>query len=294
MKNLSGLCVPICTPFDESGEHVDEVALREHIDAMLAAGVDIILVCGGTGEFAFLRPDEKKQLVEVAAQHIDDRALFMVQTSDMSTADAINSAKHAEDFGAHAVMIMPPHYEGGPDDAGVIGYFEEIAAAIGIPIMIYHAPQFSGVDITSCFDRLLRIDNVKYVKDSSGDFARSQEMLAAGAIVFSGDDTLGFSAVAAGFPGCMWGSINVMPEQAVTLQNLVKSGDMARGRELWSQMIPVLSFIRNHVYNAAVKAAVNMSGRSIGPCRKPLLPLTDTERRELRSVLEPLGLVASA
>ena len=144
MKNLSGLCVPICTPFDESGEHLDEGALREHIDAMLDAGVDIITLCGGTGEYAFLRPDERKQIVEVASQHIGSRAAFIVHASDMVTADAVQSARHAEQHGAHCLMIMPPHYEGGPNDEGVIAHYEAIAAAVNIPLMIYHAPQFLG------------------------------------------------------------------------------------------------------------------------------------------------------
>ncbi len=54
MKQLKGICVPICTPFTADGARVDERALRAHIDSMLEAKVHIIAVCGGTGEFPFL------------------------------------------------------------------------------------------------------------------------------------------------------------------------------------------------------------------------------------------------
>ena len=64
MHDLTGICVPICTPLDPSGERLDEPALRAHIDSMVEAGVHIILVCGGTGEFPYLRATERRQIAE--------------------------------------------------------------------------------------------------------------------------------------------------------------------------------------------------------------------------------------
>ncbi len=67
MKALKGICVALCTPFTQDGEKVDEAALKTHIDSMVEAGVHIILVCGGTGEFAYLRPEERRRIAEVAS-----------------------------------------------------------------------------------------------------------------------------------------------------------------------------------------------------------------------------------
>ena len=52
MSDLKGICVPVCTPFDKSGDGVDEGALAAHVDTLLDARVHVILSCGGTGEFA--------------------------------------------------------------------------------------------------------------------------------------------------------------------------------------------------------------------------------------------------
>ena len=104
MKNLTGVCVPICTPFDDSGEQVDETALKNHIDSMIDAGVHIILVCGGTGEFAYLRAAEKKRIAEVAAQHIDGRVAFMAQTSAISTSETIEFTKHLAGIDGHMAV----------------------------------------------------------------------------------------------------------------------------------------------------------------------------------------------
>jgi len=118
MKELRGICVALCTPFTEDGEQLDEPALGEHIDSMLEAGAHSILVCGGTGEFAYLRPDERKRIVEITSKHIGERVPLMVQTSAVNTRDAIEYSRHAQEHGADFLLILPPYFEG-PDADGV-------------------------------------------------------------------------------------------------------------------------------------------------------------------------------
>jgi len=290
MKELKGICSALCTPFTEDGEKVDEAALKDHIDSMLEAGIHIILVCGGTGEFAYLRPEERKRIAEVTSKHINGRAGFMVQTSTVNTADAIEYAKHAEGVGADCLLILPPYFEG-PDSEGVYYHYEKIAEAINIPIMVYNIPVHSGFDITpGFFKRLTEIDNIQYIKDSTGDLLRIQELLVTGAKVFNGGDPIAFFSLTAECPGCVWGAPNAMPKEAVDLYNYVASGKLEEARDLWKRMFPANHFFWTHVYNAAVKAATNLSGRKVGPCRKPVQPLTDSEREGLKEALKPLGI----
>lgn len=290
MKELKGICTAICTPFTDDGEKVDETALRNHIDSMLDAGMHIILVCGGTGEFAYLRPDERRRIAEIASKHIDGRAGFMVQTSAINTVDAVEFSKHAEDVGADCLLILPPYFEG-PDNNGVYYHYEKISEAINIPIMVYNIPVHSGIDITpDFFKKLMEIDNIQYIKDSTGDLIRMQELLAIGAKGFNGGDPMAFYGLLAGCPGCVWGGPNAMPKEAVDLYEFIVSGKLAEAKELWEKMLPANLFFWNHVYNAAVKAATNLSGRKVGPCRKPVQPLTDAELKELKKTMEPLGI----
>ena len=290
MQELKGICTAICTPFTEDGENVDETALKNHIDSLLEAGMHIILACGGTGEFAYLRSDERRRIVEIASKHIDGKAGFMVQSSAINTADAIGFSKHAEDFGADCLLILPPYFEG-PDNSGVYYHYEKIAEAVNIPIMVYNIPVHSGIDITPAFfKKLMEIDNIRYIKDSTGDLIRTQELLSNGAKVFNGGDPVAFYALLAGCPGCVWGGPNAMPKEAVDLYECIVSDKLAEARDLWRKMLPSNLFFWNHVYNAAVKAATNLSGRKVGPCRKPVQPLTEVELKELKKALEPLGI----
>ena len=290
MKELKGMCSALCTPFTDDGEQVDETALRNHLDAMIEAGIHIILVCGGTGEFAYLRSEERRRIAEIASKHIDGRAGLVVMTSAINTADAIEFSRHAEGVGADCLLILPPYFEG-PDNDGVVYHFEKISGAINIPIMVYNIPVHSGIDITpELFKRLREIENVQYIKDSTADLVRIQELLAIGANVFNGGDPIAFFSLLAGCPGCVWGACNAMPKESVDLYNFVVSGRLEEARGLWKRMLPTNLFFWTHVYNVAVKAATNLSGRKVGPCRKPLQPLADSEMRGLKEAMEPLGI----
>ncbi len=289
MTKLGGICVPICTPFDETGERLDEGALRAHIDSMIEAGVHIVLACGGTGEFPYLRPDEKRRIAEIAAKHIAGRARFVVQTSAINTADGIEYAKHAEGLGADAVMVLPPYFEG-PDQNGVRDHYERIARATRTPIMVYNIPQATNIDITPDFFReLLEIDNIEYIKDSTADLVRIQQLLTTGGTVFNGADPIAFAAFVAGCPGAVWGAVNAVPAEAVALYDLVSADKLNEARALWRRMLPLQLFLWEHVYNAAAKAATNLSGRPVGPCRLPVQPLDDTAMAALEAALASLS-----
>jgi len=292
MKELKGICAASCTPFKEDGKKIDEDGLKVHLDYLIEAGTHIILVCGGTGEFAYLRPEEKKRIAEVSSKHINGRTAFMVQTSAINTDDAIDYAKHAEGVGADGLLVLPPYFEG-PDADGVYYHYEKIADAVNIPIVAYNIPVHSGFDITpQFFKRLMEIDNIKYIKDSTGDFVRIRELIkVAGdkAKVFNGADPIAFESLLAGSIGCIWGAANAMPKECVQLYDLIMANNLVKAKELWERMLPANLFFWSHIYNSSVKAATNLSGRNVGECRKPVQPLKDFELAELKEVLKPLG-----
>ena len=291
MKSLKGICVALCTPFTKDGEKVDETALRKHIDSMLQEGVHIILVCGGTGEFAYLRTEERRRIAEIASKHINGRAAFMVQTSAVSTQEAIEASKHAESVGADGLLILPPYFEG-PNYDGVYYHYEKIAEAIKIPIMVYNIPQSSNIDITPEFlKRLMQIDNVRYIKDSMESLKRIQELLLVSGDrikVFNGGDSIAFYSLVAGCTGAVWGATNAMPKESVKLYDLVQAGKLVEARDLWKRMLPPNLFFVSHVYNVSVKAATNLSGREVGLPRKPQMPLTASEMKELKEAMKHL------
>jgi 4-hydroxy-tetrahydrodipicolinate synthase len=289
MSELKGVCVPACTPFDKTGDTVDEKALSAHIERLLEAGVHAVVSCGGTGEFAYLSEAERRQIHQLITTRVRGRSKFVAQSSAVSTRDTIENAKFAEGLGADAIMILPPYFEG-PTMDGVMWHYETVARAIKTPIVVYNIPQNTNRDITpELFGRLLQIDNIQYIKDSTGDFTRIQQLIATGGKVLNGGDTLAFPALVAGCPGLIWGGVNATPKEAVRLYDLVTKGDLNAAATVWKSLLPAQIFYWTHDYNSSVKAATNLLGGNVGICRKPALPLSELDMAELKSALSSLG-----
>jgi 4-hydroxy-tetrahydrodipicolinate synthase len=284
MSELKGVCVPICTPFTAGGEQVDEVALRDHIDAMIDAGVHIICVNGGTGEFPFLSELEKRHILEIASKHIAGRCKVIAHVSCVRTQDTVEAAKHAEGHGADAIMVLPPYFEG-PDVEGVLWHYDKISQTVALPIMAYNIPQCSDFDITPpVFQRMLQIENVRYIKESTSIMLRIEDLVAQGAKVFCGCDFLMLYALLAGASGCFWGGANAIPEEAVRLYNLYSAGKLSESLDLWHRIQPLNRLFWTIPFNPAVKEATNLSGRPVSECRLPVQPLSTEQKEMVRDI----------
>ena len=289
MTDLEGVCTPVCTIFSDDGSVVDDTALRKHLDTLLDAGVPVITACGGTGEFSFLRPAERRRIAEIVARHIAGQARLIVHASAVMTEETIEYAKHAEDLGADALLLLPPYFEG-PNLQGVYEHYARVASAVATPIMAYNIPVHSGIYLDpDFFARLSReIETVRYLKDSTGDFLALQEFVRRGAKVFVGCDPLMYHGVLAGATGCFWGTSNAIPAQAVQLYELAAAGDLPTANALWQAIYPVNQFVWSHPFNPSVKAAGRLLGHDLRECRRPVQPLTGEEMIALREALRPL------
>ncbi len=289
---LHGVCAAMTSPFDDTGEHLDEGRLRDHIESLIDAGVHGLVLCAGTGEFAFLSDDEKDRIISLGCEIVDGRIPVVAQTSAITTTDAIERTRRAADHGAAAALVLPPYFEG-PFERGVLFHYEKLAKAIDIPIVLYNIPVNSGFDIhPDLYRQLMAMENIDYIKDSTGDLIRLQKLIGIGGHVLAGADPLAPYAARSGAAGWIWGAANVMPHECVQLWNLVQSGDHAGALRLWEQMLPAnMFFWENNVdaeYNSAVKTATNMVGRAVGPCRRPVMPMTRQGRVALQTALSTL------
>lgn len=289
MDTLKGICAASVTPFNDYGK-IDELSLKKHLDYLVESGVHIILVCSGTGEFAFLRENEKKYLAEIAGNHLKKyNVKFMVQTSAINTEETIEFSKHAEDQGADGLLVLPPYFEG-PGEDGVFYHFEKISKNVNVPVMVYNIPQYTNFVIRpEFFKRLLELDHIDYIKDSSEDYFNLLKYLnitESRDSIFNGFDATSFEALMAGAGGCVLGMANIIPKSFVKLYNLMTQNKYAEAKELWDRMLPLNLFICSNPFSQAVKAATNMNGSIVGKCRKPLEDLPESVLREMRMILD--------
>lgn len=155
--------------------------------------------------------------------------------------------------------------------------------------MVYNIPQFSGFDITpEVFSRLREIDAVRYIKDSTSNMLRLEQLAASGAGVFNGCDYLNLYGLMAGCAGCFTGAGNAMPKETVQLYDLYQAGKLAEALALWRRMQPLNKLLWTLPFNPVAKASANLSGRKVGECRRPVLPLTADQMAAVKEAMVPL------
>jgi 4-hydroxy-tetrahydrodipicolinate synthase len=273
---LSGVLTALATPFTPDGQ-IDEKALRRLVDRSIDGGVDGVVACGSTGEFAAMSGAERRFVVETVIDQTANRVPVVAQTGAMSTAEAVELSRHAEAAGASVLMVVAPYYEPLSLDE-TVEYLRTVAAAVDIPIMLYNLPVATGVNLDpDTVGRLAReIDNIRYIKDTSADMAQAGQLIHRHGDVIStfvGWDSLLLAAITEGAAGVMAGTANVMPAQLVSVHRALTAGDLTRARREWAQLYPLMNAIMSAPFIPAIKTALNALGFPAGSPRKPLAAL---------------------
>ncbi|MFL2806592.1 MAG: dihydrodipicolinate synthase family protein [Paracoccaceae bacterium] len=291
MKTLKGILAAMCTPMDKHGEAIDMGAYRAHIDEMIDAGLHGTVLGSGTGEYAYLTQNEKRKLISEGARHVGKRITTVAQVTELSTQEVIDGALFAQDVGVDAIMIMPPYLEP-PNERGVMYHYTAVAKAVSIPIVMYNVPAQAAPLTEDLYRKLIAVENLDYVKDSSGDIAGIQKLIAIGGKVLNGADPYAPYSLMAGSVGMIWGAANFMPNECVKLYNLIDQGKLNEAMELWDCMKAICLWLwsnRHDVdYLTGVKAATRLTGRDMGGARKPLPPVPSAARHDIRLALSKL------
>jgi 4-hydroxy-tetrahydrodipicolinate synthase len=293
MEKLRGTFVVMVTPFTPD-ERLDEKGFRENIDWYILEGIHGVICLGSTGEFANLSIEERKSVIDLTVDQVRDRVPIIAGTAANSTRETIEMTKYAQDAGAVAALIVAPFY-GLPTQEDLYEHYKSISENVSIPIMVYNNPGFSGVDMLApLIERLAVIDNILYLKESTGDIKRVHEiMLRCGdrIDVWCGWDDLAYEFFSLGCRGWVAPVANFMPKTAVELFTLVEKKEYEKARALYFKMLPLLSYLEEGQLLAKVKEAMNMIGKAGGKPRRPFLPITEEQKNELRAMLSEVGLI---
>lgn len=291
--DLHGILAAVTTPFTPDARAVDEAVLIDQAHRLVAAGIHGIVTTGTTGEFGTLTSTEYRRVIECYVQAVDGRIPVVAGIGSLSTAEAIDLARHAEAVGADAVMLLPPYY-GGVNWQTLTTFLGDVAASISIPIVYYNVPDATGTRLTAGqIAELGSIPGLDYLKDTSGDAVALTELLVAHAdriTAFNGWDTLTFAGIAAGAKGSVWGVAGIVPELAVEFwETLAVKGDLIAAREQWRHLWAISDFLESVDYVAGIKAGLELVGHPVGPARRPIIPLSDSERATFRAILAAAG-----
>ncbi len=292
---LQGIFVPNVTPFDESGDIIEE-AMKDLVDFWMDAGVSGLVVNASTGEGPLLSREEKRGLIEQVRDLIDGRGLVIAGTGAIGTRETIELTRDAEDLGADAALVTTPFFFK-PTEEELVEHFMALDAAVDLPVILYNVPKFTGYTVApSIVDRISgECASLVGIKDSSGNpgaMAENIRLFGDRISVLSGAADMTMPTLALGGRGAILAVANFIPEICVGLYEAAKRGDLeeaGRSQHLVSYVNKVL--VREHPQVAAVKAALSLKGHAAGIPRRPLKPLSDDMRETILRDLQSKDLL---
>ena len=295
-SQLSGVLTALATPFTADGR-IDEQKLRFLVDRSIDGGVDGVVACGSTGEFAALSADERRLVVETVVEHTAGRVPVVAQTGATSTSEAIRLSRHAQNCGADVLMLVTPYYDplSLPE---ATDYIRAVAEAVEVPVMLYNIPATTGLNLDpETVGKLAReVENVRYIKDSSGDMGQATQLIHNHGEHIStiiGWDSLILAALTEGAAAVMAGTANILPREIVAVHRAVAAGDFTTAKAEWSRIYPLIDAILSAPFVPAVKAALDVLGHPIGTPRRPTADLDPAHLARIEKHIIELQLEAA-
>ncbi len=290
--SFRGSFTALVTPFNNGS--VDEKAFRGLVDWQIAEGTNGLVPVGTTGESPTLSHEEHNEVVEWCVEQAKGRVPVVAGAGSNSTREAIALAKHAEEAGADAVLVVTPYYNK-PTQEGLYQHFKAINDAIGIPIIIYNIPPRSVIDMSvETMKRLFELKNIAGVKDATANMVRVSQQRAAMGPDFnqlSGEDATALGFNVHGGHGCISVTSNVAPRLCSEFQASCLKGDYAGALKLQDKLMPLHGALFIETSPAPIKYALSLIGKCAETVRLPMVPLADQTRAAVREAMVHAGLI---
>ena len=270
------------------------------------------MIAGTNGEAATLTSAEKTQLVKTARKvgHRFGRAEIpiVLGCSAGCTRDVIDQTVEAKAAGADAALVLVPsffHFAMVP--AAITGFFEEVAGASPIPIVVYNYPGVvAGLDVNSeMLDILGRHTNIVGVKLTCGGIAKVSRVAAvfdtSEFCALAGQSDWLVPALSVGGTGCITGLANLFPKVCTTrtplpspslliyfeqtcieLYNLYQSGKIEEAKTLQKLLaVAEWGFGKSGINGTKWVVAKKLGyPETSSNCRRPYPKYADEEKRK--------------
>jgi dihydrodipicolinate synthase/N-acetylneuraminate lyase len=257
--------------------------------ALLDDGVHGLVLMGTVGEGNSLNADEKRRVLQGAVEVSEGKAPVIVGVSEFTTATAAGFARDAERLGASGLMVLPAMVYV-PTAAELEYHFKTVAAASGLPIMLYNNPPSYRVNIDiATLARLADVPNIVAIKESAADSRRFTDIFNAFGerfVLFAGLDDVAFEALTLGAKGWVSGLTNAFPVESLRFYESLRQGNLDEARRIYRWFMPLLHLDAEHDLVQSIKLAEQIMGRGSERVRPPRLPLAGERRAAVIAMIE--------
>jgi N-acetylneuraminate lyase len=294
-NRFGGVIPAVVTPLT-SEDKLSVASFERLIEHMYEAGSTGIYVCGQTGEGLSLPLDVRMHATEVAVRNTPAGRSAIIHIGAANTGEAVTLAKHAARSGAHAVSSLPPNSTYAFDE--VKTYYQAIAAAAGVPVLVYYFPEVSrSISTLEQILDLCTIPGVIGLKFTGFDLYRLSLVQRAGPVILNGRDEVFAAGLLMGAHGGIGSFYNLVPELFVSVYEHARAGRWSEARNVQDRISDLIRAVLRLPMLAAIKSLLTASGIECGFPVAPRRPLTADEEVRLQQEIrkagyEPAGFLA--
>ncbi|MBQ0983113.1 dihydrodipicolinate synthase family protein [Streptomyces sp. F63] len=276
--HLTGLFVPLVTPFTDDLRLAPDALARLADEALSEGGARGLVALGTTAEAATLTTEEKRAVVRICSAACRAHgAPLIVGVGTNDTAAAITALRELARSGdADAALVPAPPYIR-PGEAGVLAHFTALAEHGGLPLVVYDIPYRTAQPLsTGALNALGQLPEIVGVKYATGAIdAAAVELLGSpppGFAVLGGDDAVISPLLAAGARGGILASANVRTADYAELISLWRRDAAGPARRLGAELARLSAALFAEPNPTVIKGVLHAQGRIPSPAvRLPLL-----------------------
>jgi 4-hydroxy-tetrahydrodipicolinate synthase len=275
--------IPAMTTAFKSDLSVDHAFVAKHARWMVEHGCSGIVSLGSLGESATLRFDEKVAILKTLVGALKGRAPVVAGIASLSSAEAVELARAAENVGCAGLMVLPP-YVYTSDWREMKAHVQTVIRATRLSCMLYNNPIAYKTDFLP--EQILELaaenPNLRAVKESSGDVRRVTAIKAMCgdrlAVLVGMDDAI-VEGVRAGAVGWIAGLVNAFPRETMALFNSAIAGQTKKADEFYKWFLPLLRMDTVIKFVQLIKLVQEETGMGNERVRPPRLTLAGQERK---------------
>jgi 4-hydroxy-2-oxoglutarate aldolase len=247
---MPGVYVPTVTFFKECSEDLDLDVIAKHAVRLAKAGIAGLTTQGSNGEAVHLSHEERKLVTRTTRTALDDAGYHslpvIVGCGSQSTRETIELCREALASGGDYALVLPPsYYKPMYRSDALIEFFQDVAEASPVPILIYNYPgAVAGIDMDSdVITQLAKHPNIVGCKLTCGNTGKLGRIAAAVDAATPSDNGSGFmcmggsadftlQTLVVGGSGVICGLGNVTPKACVQVIELYAAGKLAEAKKL--------------------------------------------------------------
>jgi len=287
----------LVTPFTKEDEVNFEV-LRQLVNFHAENESNGVLLLGSTGEAILLSQEERASIIDVVIDEANSKIPVMVGVAAMTTRQTIKNAEYAKEAGAYAgLMVQPPYIK--PKQSSLYNYFKDVADSVDLPLVIYNNPERCGVNIEpETIARLSKHDNIIAIKEAGPNpygVMRTVELTRGEFNVLCCD--CAFYALipvvmSSGGKGTSNVTGSMCPRELAKISKPWEDyQDVLTMRGELYRILPLIRMMYSETNPVPLKWALNHIGAEVGRPRKPLMELSDANKRTMMQTLDRLGIL---